>query len=264
MPLAFHASRAAKYEQQEQNAETYILPFIARGISVDDKSVLEIGCGEGGIIEPFLRRGGTGVGVDLSPEKIAYAEKAFASYIEDGRAEFVAGDIYDDEISGRLEGRFDVAIMKDTIEHVYGHAKILAKIKDFLKPGGVLFVGFPPWRMPYGGHQQMTESRVGKLPYYHLLPRPAYRRLLEMFGESERKIEGLMEVVDTHLSINDFERMVAETGYRVVAKQHYLVNPIYRYKFGLKPREQFGFVSAIPWFRDFLTTTCYYLLTPER
>jgi len=261
MPLAFHASRAAKYEQQQINAETYILPFIAQGVTIEGARVLEIGCGEGGILQPFLDRGCTCVGIDLSESKIAYAREAFADDIASGRAEFIAADIYEEAAGAALEGRFDIVIMKDTIEHVYGHTRILNRVKDFLADGGVLFVGFPPWRMPYGGHQQMTESRLGKLPWYHLLPRGAYANLLKTFGESDERIEGLMAVMDTRLSINQFERMISETGYRVVAVQHYLVNPIYRYKFGLEPRKQLRFVTAIPWFRDFVTTTCYYLLS---
>lgn len=260
MPLAFHASRVAKFEQQQENAETYILPFIAQGAKIDGVSVLEIGCGEGGILRPFLDRGCNCVGVDLSKSKIDYAKKAFAADIAAGRADFIAADIYDDETGSALAGRFDIVIMKDTIEHVYGHTRILNRIKGFLSAGGVLFVGFPPWRMPYGGHQQMAESRLGKMPWYHLLPREVYRNLLKTFGESDLRVEELMEVVDTRLSINQFERMVRETGYRVLNSQHYLVNPIYKYKFGLTPRKQARAITKLPWVRDFMTTTCYYLL----
>lgn len=263
MPLAFHASRQTKYDQQVENARAFIVPFVDRVGPIDGKNVLEIGCGEGGILEAFVERGCHCVGVDLSESKIEFAREAMAAHVSAGRAEFHAGDIYDAEIGSRLEGRFDLAIMKDTIEHVYGHDRILRRIRDFLAPRGVLFVGFPPWRMPYGGHQQMADTKLGKLPYYHILPRPVYRGLLKAFGEPDERVRVLMEIVDTRLSINRFERLAKEAGYRVVARQFYLVNPIYRYKFGLKPRRQIPVVSAVPWIRDFVTTTCYYLLTPE-
>ena len=247
------------YEQQRLNARDHVLPFIAAHIPIEGSRVLEIGCGEGGVLGPFLERGCTCVGVDLNVTKIEFARGIHRDHAKAGRAMFVASDIYDAGAEAALGGLFDIVILKDTIEHVYDHARILRRIRDFLTASGVLFIGFPPWRMPYGGHQQMTESRLGKLPYYHLLPRRAYRGLLRAFGESARKVDGLMEVVDTRLSSRGLEELLEETGYAVVASRHYLVNPIYRYKFGLKPREQLGFVRALPWVRDFVTTTCYYL-----
>ena len=262
MPLAYHADAEQKYTQQVENARTYIVPFIDAVIPVEGKRVLEIGCGEAGILRAFLERGCTCTGVDLASNKIAHAREALAEPIAEGRLTLIDGDIYNADVSARLEEGFDIVLMKDTIEHIYGHYEIMAKIRDFLVPGGILFVGFPPWRMPFGGHQQMADSRVGKLPYYHLLPRPAYRRLLRLFGESEERIEVLMEIVDTRLSIHDFEDLVRRAGYRVIQRQLYLINPIYRYKFGLTPRKQLPGLRSLPWVRDFVTTTCYYLVQP--
>ena len=262
MPLAYHADAGQKYDQQVENARTYILPFVEAAVPIEGKRVLEIGCGEAGILDAFLQRGCTCTGVDLASNKIAHAREALAEPIAQGRLTLIDGDVYDPAVSAELEGRFDIVLMKDTIEHIYGHYEIMAKIRDFLAPGGVLFVGFPPWRMPFGGHQQMTDSKAGKLPFYHLLPRPAYRGLLKLFGESESRIEGLMEIVDTRLSIADFEGVAARTGYDIVRRQFYLINPIYRYKFGLTPREQLPVVRSLPVLRDFVTTTCYYLVQP--
>jgi hypothetical protein len=38
------------------------------------------------------------------------------------------------------------------------------------------------------------------------------------------------------------------------------LNPIYKFKFGLKPIKQFGFIKAVSPIRDFLTTCVYYLI----
>lgn len=262
MPLAYHADAGQKYDQQVENAHAYILPFIEDVVPIEGKRVLEIGCGEAGILKAFLEHGCTCVGVDLASNKIAYAREALAEPIAEGRLRLIDGDVYDAVVGAELGGGFDIVLMKDTIEHIYGHYEIMARVRDFLAPGGVLFVGFPPWRMPFGGHQQMTDSKLGKLPYYHLLPRPAYRALLRLFGESEQRIEGLMEIVDTRLSIHDFEDLARRAGYRIIRRRLYLVNPIYRYKFGLTPRAQLPGLRSVPWLRDFVTTTCYYLVQP--
>lgn len=82
--------------------------------------------------------------------------------------------------------------------------------------------------------------------------------MLKAFGESDVAIEELMEVKETGISIERFERIVHNSGLKVLAKQHFLINPIYYYKFGWKPRKQLGIISALPFFRNFLTTCVYY------
>lgn len=137
------------------------------------------------------------------------------------------------------------------------------RIRSFLRPGGMVFFGFPPWRMPFGGHQQITNSAIAKMPYYHIFPKVIYQSALKVFGESERTRRELAEIHDTRISIAGFERLARNTGFEVVEKTHFLLNPIYRFKFGLTPREQLPVVRSIPFFRDFVTTACYYLLKPN-
>jgi SAM-dependent methyltransferase len=263
MPLAFHADRSEKFRQQHVNARDYIVPFIEQVVPFKDLRVLEIGCGEGGILKACLEQGATVVGVDLSEPKIAFANEAFAEYVAEGRAVFLAADIYEEGFMERFAGTFDLVIMKDTIEHVFGHERILRRVQGFLADNGVLFVGFPPWYMPYGGHQQMAVSRIGKLPYYHLLPRKVYKKLLERFGEPEVRVEELLEIHDTRLTISQFERYLDMCGYETLKRQFFLVNPIYSAKFGLKPRRQLPLIRSLPFVRDFITTTCYYIVKPS-
>jgi hypothetical protein len=79
-----------------------------------------------------------------------------------------------------------------------------------------------------------------------------------MAGEHEITIKELMEIKDTQITIERFERIVKASGLRVLYKEHYLINPIYKYKFGLQPRKQFGLITHIPFFRNFMTTCVYY------
>ena len=80
-------------------------------------------------------------------------------------------DIYQVDIEKDLNGLFDIIVLKDVIEHIHDQAKLIGWMKNFLKPGGIVFFGFPPWYMPFGGHQQMCHSKISRLPYIHLLPR---------------------------------------------------------------------------------------------
>jgi len=51
--------------------------------------------------------------------------------------------------------------------------------------------------------------------------------------------------------------------YSIPLKQFYLINPIYKYKFNLKPRNQFPLLGAIPYIRNYWTTCVYYLIQKE-
>lgn len=263
MPLAHHRDYVARFEQQYENAQACLVPFVEDALPPgDERAILDVGCGEGGVLKAFAERGWTGIGVDLGPQRIERAQHLLPEHIARGQLHFETADIHDWAAQQTHRHAFDVIVLKDVIEHIYDRPRMMAALQTFLKPGGVLFIGFPPWRMPYGGHQQIADAKLAQLPYYHLLPRPLYRGLLKGLGESEAKIENLMEVWDTRLSIQQAERLFRETGYAVLKRELYLINPIYAQKFGLTPRPQLPVLRDLPWLRDFFTTAVYYLLRP--
>lgn len=258
----FHADRKRYFDIQKMNAEKYVIPFIEQSVPVEaGMRVLEIGCGEAGVLLPFLERGCIAVGVELDAPRLIMANDMLKEYVEAGKVSFIAKDIYKVDAEKELGGRFDLIILKDVIEHIHDQPKLIAEMKRFLNTGGSIFFGFPPWQMPFGGHQQMnTHKLLSKLPYYHLLPAPVYKWLLKKYNGP---VDALMEIRDTRISIERFEKIVKRTGYRIANKVHYLLNPIYEYKFGWKAKKQLPLISAIPYFRNYLTTCVYYLITPH-
>jgi SAM-dependent methyltransferase len=223
--------------------------------------VMDIGCGDGGVLVPFLEKGCFGTGIELDLLKSEFAKKHLADFIAKGHCEIVNQNIYEEEALAAYQGKFDLIILKDVIEHIPGQDKFIPYLKKFLKPGGYVFFGFPPWFMPHGGHQQVCKSKfLSVLPWFHLLPAPLYRSVLRIGGESEPVINELLEIKDTGITIERFERLVTKSGYTIPLKKHFLINPIYQYKFGWKPRQQWGLISAIPYVRDFVTTCVYYLI----
>jgi hypothetical protein len=84
--------------------------------------------------------------------------------------------------------------------------------------------------------------------------------VLKAFGEPEPVIKELLEIKSTGISIERFERLVLKNNYTIEAKRHYLINPIYKYKFGWKPKEQFWLIKQIPFIRNFFTTCVYYVI----
>ena len=257
----FHADRKRYFEIQVMNAEKYVIPFITEKFPVEaGMRVLEIGCGEGGVLKAFVNKGCTGVGVELDTPRIEDALKFLPEEVAAGRIRFVEKDIYQVDIEQELQGHFDIIILKDVIEHIHDQARLIGWMKHFLKPGGIVFFGFPPWYMPFGGHQQMCRSRLSRLPWIHLLPRPLYRWMLK---QKKEPVDALLEIRDTGISIERFERICKKEGYHILHHRHYLLNPIYEWKFGWKPRRQGILIKAIPFFRNFLTTCVYYIIQPK-
>jgi SAM-dependent methyltransferase len=258
----FHADRKRYFDIQVMNAEKYVIPFIEEKFQVKPgMRVLEIGCGEGGVLKAFINRGCEGVGVELDAPRIDDANKFLAEDVSAGKIRFVAKDIYLVDIEKDFNGKFDIIVLKDVIEHIHDQPKLIGWMKKFLNPGGIVFFGFPPWYMPFGGHQQMCRSKVSKLPYIHLLPRGLYKYLLK---KNKEPVDALMEIRDTGISIERFEKICVKEGYNFLNKRHYLLNPIYEWKFGWKPKKQIGLLKAIPFFRNFLTTCVYYLIIVDK
>jgi hypothetical protein len=109
----------------------------------------------------------------------------------------------------------------------------------------------------------MCEFGLSKVPYFHLLPVPLYRGILKLFKEHPATMDNLLEVKETGISIERFEKIIRKTHFKTLDKKHYAINPIYQYKFGWKPREQFSFIQALPYIRNYFTTCVYYLVTAE-
>ncbi len=258
----FHADRKRYFDIQILNAKKYVIPFIEEKFPVQaGMRVLEIGCGEGGVLKAFVDKGCTGVGVELDEPRLVNAREWLAEDIAAGKISFLSKDIYHVAAEQELGGLFDIVVLKDVIEHIHDQPKLIAWMKTFLKKNGVIYFGFPPWQMPFGGHQQMNRNKwLSKLPYYHLLPRPLYKWILQ---KGKGPVNELLEIRDTRIPIEKFERIAQQTGYTILHKTHYLINPIYEYKFGWKAKKQFGFIKAIPYFRNYLTTCVYYLITPN-
>lgn len=255
-----HINREQYFNEQAYTAKNYVIPFANNVIPINNNtSVLEIGCGEGGNLLPFLDLGCKRiVGVDLSEGKIDNAKKYFADHPNKNNIEFLFADIY--EVDNL--GTFDFIMMRDVLEHIHDQEKFMNYVKKFLKPNGKFYLGFPPWVNPFGGHQQICKSKVlSKLPFFHILPAPIYKLILKGFGENENTIVNLLEVKTTAISINRFERILKKTGYKKDKRVFYLINPNYEIKFKLKPRKISKVIGAIPYFRDFLITTNYYLIS---
>ena len=254
-----HLNRNKYFNEQVYTTEKYVIPFISDTITVEKNlSVLEIGCGEGGNLKPFLDVGCNVTGVDLSEKKIENGKQFFADHRNENNLTLIAEDIY----QSKSLGQYDLIIMRDVIEHIHDQAKFMGYVIKYLKPKGRFFLAFPPWYNPFGGHQQICENKIlSMLPYYHIFPQKMYKGILNLFNEDKDRIKGLLEIKETGITIERFQKILSNNNYKIEKKFFYFINPNYEIKFGLKPRKQLSFISSIPFVRNFVTTSCYYIIS---
>lgn len=253
------------FKQQYDTTAEFIIPFISEVKPVTNGlRFLEVGSGYGGICKAFSDAGCKVTGIELLEHATAIAKEFLKEELANGKVTLLNRNVYDIHPEKDLEEKYDIILLKDTIEHIHDQEKFISHIIHFLKPDGVIFFAFPPWCMPFGGHQQSLDSKVlDKTPYFHLLPRPLYKGVMQLFGESEGRIRDVLEVQETRISINRFERICGKAGFSIAKREFYLINPSYKHKFGANPKKQYGWLAALPWIRDFFTTTCYYALKKQ-
>ena len=261
-----HTDRKRYFCELAATSADYYLPYLEPWLKPGGAaSVLEIGCGEGGNLLPFARRGWRVVGVDLSASRIGQARQFFAE--EGAEGTFICSDIFkltDEELRAAgavVEGGFRLLLLHDVIEHITDKERLLRELHRFLAPGGIVFMGFPAWQMPFGGHQQVCRSRVAShFPFLHLLPVPLYGGFLRMCGETKARIDELLDIKRCGLTVERFERLARQCGFRIAHRQLWFINPHYRQKYGLTPRRLYGWLGRIPVVRNFFSTSCFYLL----
>lgn len=257
-----HLNKEQYFREQEITTQKFVIPYLSNLIRITETTkVLEIGCAEAGNLKPFLDLGCMATGIDISCGRIELARQYFAEHPNRNRLDLVCEDIYRADLNGKT---FDLIIMRDVIEHIPDQAKFMGYVKRFMKPGGLFFLAFPPWQNPFGGHQQVCNNKVlSKLPWFHLLPRGVYKVILDTFEKNPKRTEGLLEIKDTGLSIDRFERILKQEHYRVDKRTFYLINPNYHTKFGIRPRKQIKIVAVIPVLRNFFTTAAYYVISRQ-
>lgn len=250
-----HHDRKQYFDELATSSTNYFVPYLERFIDITPSTtVFEIGCGDGGNLLPFARMGCRVTGVDLTAEKIEQARIFFGDLAS--RATLSTGNIFDMTATER----YDIVMIHDVIEHIAQKRDFMEHIKQFVAPDGIVFFGFPAWQMPFGGHQQICKNRwVANFPFIHLLPKPLYRWVLKSFCDA-RALEELMEIRSTRITIERFERLARESGYAIINRQLWFINPHYEAKFGLRPRHLYTAIGAVPYLRNLFSTSCFFVL----
>ncbi|MGI9117539.1 MAG: methionine biosynthesis protein MetW [Gaiellales bacterium] len=117
--------------------------------------VLDLGCGDGSLLEELIRRGADGLGVEISDDGVVACMQRGVPVLQDDIDEGL-GDLADDS--------FDVVIMSLTLQAVHHPALVLREMHRVARKSIVSFPNFAHWRL----RTQLAAS--GRMPVSPLLP----------------------------------------------------------------------------------------------
>jgi SAM-dependent methyltransferase len=155
------------------------------------KTILDIGCNDGYMVDYFNKRGKAAIGIDesVNPVDRIYHKQNDITVLE--------MDMHDLNFK---DESYDAVWCRHTLEHSFSPLQVLAEITRVLKPGGFLFCILPPPPSPsqyYPGH-------------YHQIPDYQLSYLLELSG---------FEVLEIKTSYYSFEKENDNLEIRSVSKK---------------------------------------------
>ena len=90
-----HADRQLYFNEQSITTQKYVIPFIEKHKPITaDSHILEIGCGEGGNIKPFLDLGCQVTGIDINGGQIEIAKEIYSAHTNNKNLTLICEDIY--------------------------------------------------------------------------------------------------------------------------------------------------------------------------
>jgi SAM-dependent methyltransferase len=154
---------SAAYFEWQAGTATGAWGYYSRFLSDEPHMILDIASGASG--RTAIHAGATRasfVCLDRSPTLLASAHREAQRRGLD-RLLPVAGNAYSLPFANDT---FEAGLCENALEHLDRPDSALIEMRRVLKPGGRLFLLFPPWRGAYAGHLRWLTW----LPWIHLLP----------------------------------------------------------------------------------------------
>jgi len=247
------------FDYEYQVAQEIVIPWLNRHIDLRGKSVGDFGCHQGGILQAFreLAHIRSGRGYDLNADSIRNSP-----FIENASFSLNVGDILALSPESNPEHRFDVILIRDVLEHIPDYTGVLIKAYTCLNPGGHLFISFPPYYSPFGGHQQLADNWAKLMPYLHYLPESLLFNLVQLsdnnYMHAKDSEADMRSVRTTRLTLTKTEKGLQRAGLQLVNRNCFLLRPEFKIRYGL-PSLSCDMIGHIPILKEVLTMGVYYL-----
>jgi SAM-dependent methyltransferase len=232
-----------------------LIPYLIKaGINIKEKKILDLGCGSGGILWSFVDGGARGTGIDRNVDRIQEASQHLSFKPGQPRPNFIVGDILK-PLS--FPGCYDLVLLIEVVEHLLNQDYICQTLsvasKSLCDHNGKIFLTFPPFKSPFGGHQAGWRN-ISFIPWIHLWPRFLLRKVVDP------KYLDLIDGELNHISVEKFEECVKKAGLRIVKSAFFFIRPEYFIRYRVKPIQFPVFLSSLGIVREYFTSGAYYLL----
>jgi 2-polyprenyl-3-methyl-5-hydroxy-6-metoxy-1,4-benzoquinol methylase len=244
------------FEYQRLVCRDVLIPWLAERIPLEGAHVGDFGAHHGGMLDALRDHGvvGSAIGLELSGEVVE--SSPFAA---DDRFRLEVADVTNYDFDGR---EFDVVVLHDVLEHIPARVEALDAARRALRPGGHVFVSFPPYYSGFGGHQHLARGRARLVPFIHLLPERVFLRLARPaaneYMTAEGAYEDLVSVRQTKLTLGDAERAFAAAGLELVDRELFLIRPEHTVRYDVKTRTA-GVLGSVPAVRELAVNGAFYL-----
>lgn len=236
----------------------YIVPYLQKhGVNLQGTSICEIGCGEGGVLAALTEeKPAEVVGIDIRQSALDSAKKTFDAL--DLSAEFTIHDITNSPTPPKWKDHFDFVTLRDVIEHLLDTEKSLKHVAEFVKPGGHIFIVFPPYYSPFGAHQHLLDNAMGKLPFIQTLPDKLFTKAYKK-ARLQIDVDEVAHIRNVRLTIAKMRKAIESQGFELIREELYFLRPVFKMKFGL-PSIRANFLKALPGIRELFALEASYLI----
>ena len=235
---------------QETLASNYYIPFLKNNnIELENKKILEIGCGNGGFIKAFSKYSPNCTGFDI--KNLDW---------NDDKVRYMHLNIFDEDFYAHISEKFDIIILRDVIEHIDNNLNdsLFKKIESLSNESSVILITFPPFYSPFGLHQQaLLSSFCRYIPFLSLIPKTIMKIIF--CCRKNENIDEMLSLYDSGMRISLFYRLIRKFNYKVIAQKFFHIRPSHELRYGFKTKES-NFLYNIPIVRELLITGTAFLL----
>ena len=193
MILGLGRLRGARADDLAVMKRTGHVLLLLSHLHIADKTVLEIGCGNGVHIISISRLFKRAIGIDIRQDSLRYAKELTIDL--NASAKFVRANA---ECLPFRDMCFDVALVLEVLEHVQAPRNVLKEAAQSLKSKGYLVISVPNRRYPLEMHGMRIGKTVltgfhGSIPFFSWAPRFARKKFEIARIYSKKEITEIIE-----------------------------------------------------------------------
>jgi SAM-dependent methyltransferase len=149
LPVGQRYESCERYEADRLESMDEYRALLRPFCSFEGKTVVELGCSEGYLLEAFLAdQTFEAIGVDNDPDALQFARMRRGNLIRFLQSTDASIPLPDESV--------DVIYSIDTFEHLMALREMMLDCHRILRPGGRMLILFGPYYNPYGAHLEDT------------------------------------------------------------------------------------------------------------